>query len=161
MKHWKNEISFYISFVLPFRQWAVRGTKTGSIAFTALFQRFLSCCGGYFHTQGILIITRIFWSCISLCFSGSGTSLAGTIILFSFCKPVIAGIQEPAIRPGYVFNKRVKGCRSTRMGHFPFDIGNFIKNVVGRIRTCAGKPSRFLVCLLNHSDTTTFYLLSF
>ena len=36
----------------------------------------------------------------------------------------------------------------------PVDI---IKNVVGRIRTCAGKPNRFLVCLLNHSDTTTYW----
>ena len=35
------------------------------------------------------------------------------------------------------------------------------KNVVGRIRTCAGEPNRFLVYLLNHSDTTTSHLLDY
>ena len=30
-----------------------------------------------------------------------------------------------------------------------------IKNVASRIRTCAGFPSRFLVCRLNHSAIAT------
>jgi hypothetical protein len=38
--------------------------------------------------------------------------------------------------------------------------GKNIKNVANRIRTCAGFPSRFLVCRLNHSAIATISIIT-